>query len=289
MLTADTNGTLNGTVSSEVTCEVETVTQKGICHGNVFRVDGPNLEAESFTILSGTDELASLQGEGTFSGSFATADGTYTMAFHFHPKGGESGEIETRNHQSGHSCSDAAFVSQSVPREMEAGRSYAATVTMRNIGSTTWTDGANPYRLGSQSPQDNLTWGVGRVEVPAAIAPGAEAVFSFTVTAPSDRGVYAFQWGMLQEWVEWFGELTPTINVTVRGPDDVAVPDVVGLIQPQAAQAIRDADLNPRFIFIGGGREPRPRNWEVSRQSPQAGTPVPRGSTVTLDLVSAEK
>ena len=119
MLTAHTDGTLNGTVSSEVTCEVETVTQQGICHGmatfegevegakgtllidNVFRVDGPNFEAESFTILSGTDELASLQGEGTFSGSFDTAAGTYTMAFHFHPKGGE---IETRDHQSGHGC-----------------------------------------------------------------------------------------------------------------------------------------------------------------------------------------
>ena len=112
MLTGNTDGTLNGTVSSEVTCVLETSTQKGNCHGtatfegdvegaegtllinDVFRVDGPNLEAGSFTILSGTDELINLKGEGSFSGSFDTASGTYTMAFHSHPNGEEASQAK---------------------------------------------------------------------------------------------------------------------------------------------------------------------------------------------------
>jgi tyrosinase len=174
--------------------------------------------------------------------------------------------------------SDAAFVWQSVPPEMEAGRSHAVTVTMRNIGTTTWTAGANPYRLGSQRPQDNLTWGLMRVDVPAAIAPGAEAVFRFTVTAPSDSGIYAFQWRMVQDLVEWFGEFTPAISVTVVRPGVVAVPDVREMLQAKAAQAIRDAGLNPRFTGSTG-----PGAW-VRSQSPRAGSPVPLGSTVTLQL-----
>jgi hypothetical protein len=122
LLTANTDGTLNGTLSAEVTCAGKTLPHEGSCHGmatfegdvegaegtllidTVFRVDGPNLEAGFFTILSGTDALARLKGEGTFSGSLATANGTYTLAFHFHPHGGESSEISARFHYNGTGC-----------------------------------------------------------------------------------------------------------------------------------------------------------------------------------------
>ena len=55
---------------------------------------------------------------------------------------------------------DADFVSQSVPKSVEPDSVYITSVTFLNSGSVTWTDADN-YHLGSQNPQDNLTWGAG--------------------------------------------------------------------------------------------------------------------------------
>ena len=55
----------------------------------------------------------------------------------------------------------------------------------------------SPIRLGSQNPQDNLTWALGRVELSGPAAPGTEAVFDFFVTAPPTPGTYNFQWRMV--------------------------------------------------------------------------------------------
>ena len=112
----------------------------------------------------------------------------------------------------------AAFVSQSVPTSMNAGQNYTVSVTMNNSGSSTWT--TDLYKLGSQNPQDNGTWGTGRVYLSSAVAPGANYTFSFTVTAPSTPGTYNFQWRMVKEGVEWFGAYTTNIavSVTSAGP-----------------------------------------------------------------------
>src|SRR4051794_2029646 len=82
---------------------------------------------------------------------------------------------------------DAQFVSQSVPASMIAGQSYDVSVTMRNTGTNTWT-APTAHRLGSQNPQDNTTWGLGRVDVPGALTPGQDAAFRFRVTAPTTPG-----------------------------------------------------------------------------------------------------
>ncbi|MDP3051991.1 MAG: DUF4214 domain-containing protein [bacterium] len=111
----------------------------------------------------------------------------------------------------------AQFVSQSVPTAMIAGQSYSVSVTMRNMGTATWTK-ATSYKLGAQNPQDNLTWGLGRVELTdgESVAPGQQKTFSFNITAPAVPGAYNFQWRIVQEFVEWFGEYTPNIQITVN-------------------------------------------------------------------------
>lgn len=110
----------------------------------------------------------------------------------------------------------AGFGSQSVPTVMEAGQVYNVLVTMNNNGSATWTI-ADGYKLGSQNPQDNGTWGTGRVYLPdgVAVSPGSGHTFNFNVTAPSTPGTYNFQWRMVQEGVEWFGDYTPNILIDV--------------------------------------------------------------------------
>jgi hypothetical protein len=111
----------------------------------------------------------------------------------------------------------ARIVSVSTPLVMLRGVSYGVSVTVENAGTTTWTK-ALGYKLGSQNPQDNQTWGFGRVELSAAdsIPPGGQKVFTFLVQAPSVIGYYDFQWRMLREMVEWFGDATENKRIRVR-------------------------------------------------------------------------
>ena len=98
---------------------------------------------------------------------------------------------------------------------MTAGQTYTVSLTMRNNGSNTWT-AATLYRLGSRNPTDNWTWGPARVALPASVSPGAQVTFTFNVTAPSTPGTYNFQWSMVQDGVQWFGELPPNLAVSVN-------------------------------------------------------------------------
>ncbi len=108
----------------------------------------------------------------------------------------------------------AQFVSQSVPATMIAGHEYPVTIQMRNVGSSTWTAGGN-YKLGTQNPRDNSNWGSNRAVFGAGqTLPGQVKAFQFTVKAPA-AGTYNFQWRMLREQVEWFGDATTNVVVTV--------------------------------------------------------------------------
>ncbi len=128
---------------------------------------------------------------------------------------------------------DAAFVSQNVPPQMTTGQTYTVSVTMRNTGDTTWSRTVD-HRLGSQNPQDNTVWGMGRVELDPyeLVAPGQSRTFSFSVQAPSAPGDYSFQWRMVQEQVEWFGAATPNVIVSVRSPPPDTQPPTVAIVSP---------------------------------------------------------
>jgi RHS repeat-associated protein len=109
----------------------------------------------------------------------------------------------------------AECVWQNVPSAMIAGQSYTLSVKMLNTGSNTWTT-ANHYNLGSAN--DNGAWSLYRVAVPSSIAPGQESTFTFTVTAPATPGTYNFQWRMVQDYVEWFGDTSTNVAVSVSPP-----------------------------------------------------------------------
>lgn len=118
---------------------------------------------------------------------------------------------------------DAAFVSQEVPITMNPGETYAVKITMKNIGTTTWSY-PDRYKLGTVNRQDNTTWGFKRVRLArlATVAPGATYTFAFTVTAPARPGSYHFQWQMLEENVRRFGDKTPDVVVKVSPPLDAS-------------------------------------------------------------------
>jgi hypothetical protein len=145
----------------------------------------------------------------------------------------------------------ARFIDQDIPVEMSAGRTYQVSVVMVNTGSKPWTR-EKGYKLGSQTPQDNLLWGLGRVELEPAesVAPGARKTFTFAVTAPEAPGDYPIQWEMLREQVAWFGDTNQETRVKVvaaRADAAAAAAEPrAEAEEPAAAQDLRDA------LHVGG-------------------------------------
>jgi hypothetical protein len=76
---------------------------------------------------------------------------------------------------------------------MAQGSSYTVSVTMQNTGNTTW-KASSGYRLVSQNPVGNTTWGVAQAVLPNDVAPGSSVTINFNVTSPTARGTYNFQW-----------------------------------------------------------------------------------------------
>lgn len=115
----------------------------------------------------------------------------------------------------GSGTNNAQFVSQDVPLLMNAGSTYPVSITIRNTGTSSWSEGRG-FRLGGQNPQDALFWGRRvQLEQGEKVAPGAEKTFTFTITTPTIGGTYNFQWQMVQEGKEWFGEKTDNLSVFV--------------------------------------------------------------------------
>jgi hypothetical protein len=113
----------------------------------------------------------------------------------------------------------AQFVKQTVPAEMVTGQSYDVMITMKNSGSSTWNpEGTLSYILGSQNPPNNKTWGDNGAVLPGEVAPGQEVDIAFSVEAPAQPGSYDFQWQMIHNNLEWFGDKTENMAVQVVAP-----------------------------------------------------------------------
>ena len=152
-------------------------------------------------------------------------------------------------------------VSQSVPTTLTTGQTTAVGVTMKNTGTNVWTAAAG-YKLGAQNPQDNDTWGTGRVNLAAgdSIDQNAQKTFTFTINAPSTPGTYNFQWRMVQEGVAWFGAFPPNVAIAVSAtlcPGVSVIPDGTTDLGPAIQTCINNApaggtlDLPPGTYGIG--------------------------------------
>lgn len=121
----------------------------------------------------------------------------------------------------------ASFTSQNIPLQMTAGATVALEVQMTNNGTTTWTE-ANQYHVGAQLPvQDSPLFG-GRLYLGAgvSVAPGQIGIFQGTIQAPA-AGVYQVQWQCVQDGVQWFGDKTPAVTVTVQQGGTIMTKSVV--------------------------------------------------------------
>ena len=166
----------------------------------------------------------------------------------------------------------ASFVTQTaLPNPMVAGTSYPLSVTMKNTGTTTWSE-AGSYHLGSQNPQDNVTWGLGRVFLgpTETVAPGASKTFTFNVRAPSTAGNYNYQWRMVRDGVAWFGSSTVNLVGAVNLPPPPPQPTSMSF-SPTQGNAGNDAYT----LTVGGGA-----NMSIGLKYEWSGNP---GYVTTVD------
>lgn len=191
------------------------------------------------TLWVGTTRIHMMPGEAILPGQSKTftfnitapaASGTYNFQWRMVREGVTWFGAASTNvaiHVTAPPTYSAHFVSQSVPTTLITGQTTTVSVTMQNTGTNVWIAAAG-YKLGSQNPQDNGTWGTGRVNLEASdsIDHRDQKTFTFEITAPSSAGTYNFQWRMLQEGVSWFGDFTDNVLIQVTAPPVSLCPGV---------------------------------------------------------------
>jgi hypothetical protein len=115
---------------------------------------------------------------------------------------------------------DAELVSASLPASLACAAPFAASVTLRNTGTTTWTRAAG-YKLGMLDDTDPFYAADTRIWLPegTSVAPGGSWTFEFALTAPGTAGSYVTDWQMVREGLRWFGDVAQaTVEVTCDAP-----------------------------------------------------------------------
>lgn len=87
---------------------------------------------------------------------------------------------------------DAVVVRHTIPEIMAPGRSYAATIEIRNTGTSTWTAGEGYYLKGVKS--GDALRAAETASLAGAVAPGGVARFTVNLNAPQTPGYYATEW-----------------------------------------------------------------------------------------------
>ncbi len=169
---------------------------------------------------------------------------------------------------------DSDFLSQSVPGTMVPSGVYPVSLTFRNTGTTTWTS-AEQYRLGSQFPPNNNTWGRTRFDLPHDVAPGQEVTFAGNVTAPSNPASYHFRWRMVKDSTgEWFGEQSNNLVIVVGGGGPCPPTQAPQGIAPQGLVD----DPTPTFSWTP---VPGANTYTLYVQTPPNGDVILRAADIT--------
>lgn len=115
------------------------------------------------------------------------------------------------------SYNSSAFVEQTVPSVMEAGKPYKVMISYTNTGKTSWIKGS--YRLVMLDAAGNYmtgtNWGKFTVSLDENIKPGSSKVFNFEIV-PVEAGTYTLQWRMASSETGLFGDATNPAVVKVN-------------------------------------------------------------------------
>ncbi len=125
---------------------------------------------------------------------------------------------------------EAAF-----PRNFGCTARVGARLTVRNAGTSTWTNAAG-YALGAVDDSDPLSSAT-RVRLPdgVSVAPGATYEFTIPLEAPGRAGAVTTDWRMVHDGVRWFGETSRheiTVHCTTAAAADFRLADVTVVSSP---------------------------------------------------------
>lgn len=180
-------------------------TSRGNWIGYVY----PNADSDGDSVINGFEGLIGTDPSRSDSDCDSLNDGAEILNYPYTDPRNSPGCVPKK----------AQILSQSVPPAMVAGQTYPVRITLKNAGTLTWSpvgNQCNSYRLGSANPLNNTTWGLTRIELPGAVISGQQVSLNFTVTAPTTAGTHNFQWSMVHECIEWFGDASPNVAVSVR-------------------------------------------------------------------------
>ncbi|MBC3879962.1 hypothetical protein H8K35_06505 [Undibacterium sp. LX40W] len=160
----------------------------------------------------------------------------------------------------GAGTNDAQFVGQAVTTEMKVSQTYTLSVTMKNVGTSKWKANST-YKLGAQNPENNTNWlPTSRVELDSDVAPGESYTFMFDVNAPNTPQSLNFQWRMVDEGKEWFGEGTPNLLINVRNDSSYWVlfnPLVLNVVASNSDPVTAKVTAE-----LSGGKSPYTFKWD---------------------------
>lgn len=174
----------------------------------------------------------------------------------------------------------AQYLGQTNPGPLTPGQSATVSVTYKNVGTTTWTQGQ--VRLGTANPPDRASgfaggsgWiGNNRVQMQeASVAPGQDAHFVFALTGNPAPGNYAEYFRPVAEgiaWMENVGQYFPVSVVAAANYAQLADSSVPDMLSPT------QGTVTVRYRNLGAS------TW--SRTGP---TPFRLGTDTPHDHVSA--
>ena len=161
---------------------------------------------------------------------------------------------------------NAEIISVIVPTSMQSGNKYTVFVTVKNTGIATWKNNGD-WRLGSQNSQDNLTWGLGRVQTNTTVYPGQTHQYQFEIIAPSNIGNYNFQWQMVHDGIVWFGGKSNNaiVNVVAEQPDDNA--EIISVDLPTSMQVGKKYTVSVIVKNTGNATWNNNSDWRLGSQN----------------------
>lgn len=206
----------------------------------------------------------------------------------------------------------AIILSDTIPDVLEPGQSVQASVTVKNIGQTTWntSDGyylgyvkdTNPFYTGT------INFHTARIDLDSDIAPGDIKTINFDITAPAEPGVYYANLQFLKQFDEWFGtalgkavtvkSLTPQAGNSAVILSDT-IPDVVetnklydvSVTVKNTGDTTWKASANNKDEFayyLGAAQDNNPFDVQSSRNFKSTRITLPNdvapGATVTVNF-----
>ena len=212
----------------------------------------------SWSIVSGSLPNGTVLSNGTIGGTPTTA-GTFDFTVKVTDAQNASAEkplaITIITPATGY---DSQFVSQNVPATLQQSQAFVVTIRWLNTGSTMWNGGAG-FSIVSQNPANNAVWGGNTVPwTGSPVFPGAQMELVFQAFAPSQSGIYNFQWQLSQQGVGFFGQMSANVSITVGNPSEPAPLSIVG---SSALSAVKGILFTNTMAATGGTP---PYNWSVA-------------------------